>query len=372
MRVAIDTEQAQRAADVLDAAPHEYRAVGLRLMTGDPTGMPPDVAAHVIGELVDIEGALLRHGLELALEGAMLRRRAFLFAAGDADTFALMTVPGSWSWGLDAGFGPGGLFSSLKAAGMLGHRRRYSGSTEIGPFGLASWGDGFAGVEGNLAARSTLGPSGWHSMLDGAVFAGLRGGLGYRAHAGPVATEADVLGWYGVKATVKHHSNLDGGGYDANERLAASYGLGAAVHSRTGLDRAYVANRLDAFAGARAEADGGVVLRADDIALKGRAGAFAGAEVKASREERLGGLSSKGSIGVAYGVGASAGGGGELSLDRIGANVSGKIALGPGISFDVGVEVRPREVVSDVSHIAGAAGSGAVHAVGHAMSHLHL
>jgi hypothetical protein len=375
MRVAIDTAQAQRAADVLEDGFDEYRDVGIRLMAGDPAIMPPAVAMHVVSELVEIEQALLRHGLELALEGALLRRRAFLFAASNSGTFALMMIPGSWSWGLDSGFGPGGLFAALKAAGMLGYKGGFRGSTEVGPFGLSGWGDGFAGLEGSFFSRTTLGPDGWHSVLEGSVFAGLRGGLGGRAHAGPLATEADVMGWYGVKASVKARSNVDAHGFDITEDVAASAGLGAAAHSRTGLSRAYVGDRLDAFAGARADAGGVLALRPDHVAAKGHAGAFAGVEAKRAQELRLGGLSSNSSVSVAYGVGASAGGGGELSLDRIGANVSGKIALGPGISFSVGGEIRPREVLSDVSGFARGAvdtGEHVSRAVGGALSHIHL
>ncbi len=367
-RFLLDTDQAQTAADVLRGAPKTYREVGQKVAAGGVEGIPPQAAVHVLSEIAKIEAALLRAGLTLAAEGAILRGRAILLAADDAGTFSLGLLPGSWSWGADAGLGPGGLSAAAHAAGLLGWKGNFRTHTGAGPFGLTTWGEGQAGVDGKFKSDASLGPHGLDAMLDASLFAGVRGKLGMRTQTGPFSSQVDVSGQAGYEAKAKANVKVDGEGVYATGEVGASAGVSAALHSRHGLDRAYVDDRIEVAAGARASASGDFIVRADHIAVKGEAGAFAGLEAKREMELRMGGISNKGGVGVAWGAGAEVSGGQEVSLDKIEFDYKGKIALGPGISYHVGTEIRPREVFSDATNLGEKAGSGARRAVGHAMS----
>jgi len=343
-RVAIDTEQAQRAAaQLLDAAP-AYRVVGRRLMAGGVTGMPPHVATHVANELAEIEADLRRQGAQLEYEGEMLRRRARLLATSDAEILAM------WLLGRAATVGAGvdALLDALAEIGVPLPEGGFQHTTTVGPFGLSSWGEWFAGVDADLTGAAGF-DDGWHSVLEGRLFAGLRGGIGHRIAVGGFALESEQRGWAGVSGSVDHRLDLDGHGLERSEAAAIAIGGERTLRGRVGFDRAYVETRLGGFAGARASIDRSVVLRSDRVAVSGHAGAFAGVEATFDREVRLGGVSTHGGIGVARGFGGDLGGGAELSLDRVGFQYNGRLAFIVGGSIDLGAEIRPREVMSDVA-----------------------
>jgi WXG100 family type VII secretion target len=219
-------------------------------------------------------------------------------------------------------------------------------TTTIGVFGISSWREAFTGLQSSASAHGGLSKDGMDFGADAAFFLGARTGFGTTVRDGSFAAELDGSEWAGVKGNATSEFLLGRDGLDASTSAEVEAGVSGTLHDRVGYGDFYSEDTVEAFAGASANADADLTISPDgEATAKADVGAFAGADIQASRTVDVGGVGAHAGAGVTVGVGATAGADASFGTDDIGFHTHAKISLGIGLSAEVGMEIHPKEIM---------------------------
>lgn len=224
-----------------------------------------------------------------------------------------------------------------------------------------------AALADRAAYGGTLGTETKHhtevGIKDGALFAGAGAGAGAYLLRGGVEGNLGQHGKYDASGFVGAEAKADAGITLGKDGLQAKAGAeafaGAKGEAGVSYDNGPLAGHVgaNAMAGAEAKADASLGIGKDGVTAHAGANAFAGAKAAAEVGGSIAGIG--GTVGgeVYAGIGGHANVDAVFSAEKVKVNVDVGAAVGVGAGVKFGVDVQPKELMDDVGHGLGGAGS---------------
>lgn len=198
-------------------------------------------------------------------------------------------------------------------------------------------------VHHTLAEGETGGFAGYENGVDGEF--GSEDGVHGSGEAGVAAGAG-----YDASGSVTLSEN----GLVAEGSVGANAGVGASASGEVGYgDHLGASGSAEVFAGARAEANGGVSLGPDGLGVSAGVDAFAGAEASAEGSVTAAGVTAEAGVTAYAGVGVTANADVNVGLDNVSVDLELGAALGIGGGFDVSFDWSPAETVDAITDLGG-------------------